>query len=168
MSREQITAERLRELLSYDPETGTFRWNVTRGGTGRAGSVAGCIDETTGYRRICIDGRRYYAHRLAWFYMTGEWPVEEIDHRNTVRGDDRWENLREASHAGNRQNSGKRRTNTSGLKGVSWHAGASKWMAKIQVNGRQVYLGLFTNIDAAAAAYTTASERLHGEFGRTG
>lgn len=119
-----------------------------------------------GYRVICMGGRQYYAHRLAWLYMTGEWPIAEVDHINTKRGDDRFANLREATHAQNSRNRSTPCTNTSGVKGVSWHAGAGKWCAFIKVNSRSINLGYFTDIPDAAAAYAAASERLHGEFGR--
>jgi hypothetical protein len=162
----QIDAGRLRHLLDYNPETGEFRWLVSRGRV-KAGAVAGSVNPTTGYRCIRIDGRLYQANRLAWFYMAGEWPVEQVDHRNTVPGDDRWGNLREASHAQNMRNYSKPRHNTSGVKGVYWNAGRSKWQAQIKVGSRNIYLGLFTDLDAAAAAYAAASKKYHGEYGRT-
>jgi hypothetical protein len=159
-----ITAERLREVLHYDQETGEFRWKVRRHGV-RLGAVAGCID-ARGYWSIKIDRRTYRASRLAWLYMTGEWPKLLIDHDNNVSSDNSWENLREASDAQNQWNSRKPRTNTSGAKGVTWRSDAGKWQAQICVNYRHVYLGLFDDISEAAAAYVAASEKYHGEFGR--
>lgn len=159
-----ITAERLRELLHYDPETGEFLWKIRRRGV-RASSVAGYA-RPDGYRRIVVDGGRYMAHRLAWLYMKGTWPAEEVDHDNLIRNDNRWDNLREATTAQNKGNCTKRQTNTSGFKGVSWHAIGRKWRASIQVNNRHIYLGLFDDINDAAAAYADASEKYHGEFGR--
>lgn len=160
-----LTQGELRSLLHYDPETGVFRW-VKPVGNIKAGSVAGTIHHL-GYRDIQIAGRKYSAHRLAWLYMTGEWPAEEIDHRNTVPGDDRWENLREATCTQNNRNSRKRRSNTSGVKGVTWNVKDRRWRAQIRVDRRVIYLGNFADVSAAAAAYAAASERYHGEFGRT-
>lgn len=160
-----ITAERLRELLHYDPVTGEFRWLVSRGGI-RAGSFAGCTTKV-GYRLISIDGRCYRGHRLAWLYMTGEWPADEVDHVNLVRDDDRWENLREATHEENLRNYPRPRHNTSGVKGVYWNKKNRKWKAQIRVNRSRIYLGLFDSLDEAAAAYAAASAQHHGEFGRT-
>lgn len=160
-----ITAGRVRELLHYDQETGVFRWLVTRSRLAKAGSAAGTINKD-GYRRIRIDGRDYMAQRLAWLYMTGSWPANKIDHKNGVPGDDRWKNLREASNAQNSQNARRPRDNTSGFKGVCWNKASGKWMAAIRVNGHKIYLGLFTDINEAAAAYAVASKKHHGVFGR--
>lgn len=124
-----ITATRLRELLHYDPETGLFTWKVARQGT-RAGAFAGALNH--GYLRITIDWRHYPAHRLAWLYMTGEWPADLIDHINLVSDDNRFVNLRQATRAQNMHNSARPRTNTSGVKGVSRYAG--RWKAQIKVN----------------------------------
>jgi hypothetical protein len=161
-----IMFERLREVLHYNPETGKFRWLVSVNSRAQAGAVAGTIN-AEGYRQIQIDGRLYGAHRLAWLYMAGEWPADKVDHRNVIKDDNRWENLREASHAQNCQNKRKPRDNKSGVKGVYWHARTSKWCAYIRANGRAFYLGLFTDINEAAAAYAAASEKYHGDFGRT-
>jgi hypothetical protein len=130
-----ITAERLRELLSYDPETGVFRWLVRRlPGNIRKQSISG-------YRGIHIDGRRYKCSRLVWLYQTGEWPTHEIDHVNGDRVDNRFCNLREATLTENRWNSRKRVNNTSGYKGVSWDSARSLWKARINVGGKEKHLG---------------------------
>lgn len=159
-----ITAEQVRKLLHYNPETGEFRWLMRRRGV-KSGSVTGYLRKD-GYWRIQIYRHRYMANRLAWLYMTGEWPAEEIDHINGVPGDDRWENLREASHSQNMHNSRRPRHNTSGVKGVSWFARDAKWKACIQVNKRRIHLGYFTDLGAARAAYAAAAAKYHGEFGR--
>ena len=90
-----LTQARLKKLLSYNTDTGEFRWRVTRRGAARAGSVAGCVRHD-GYVRIAIDGKRYLAHRLAWLYVHGEL-VPELDHANGVRSDNRLDNLRPAT-----------------------------------------------------------------------
>lgn len=93
-----LTAERLRELLSYDPETGWFTWRVTRSSNGRAdaGSRAGAL-RSDGYRHVTVDQHKYKEHRLAWLYMTGKWPEADLDHKNNTRDDNRFSNLRAAS-----------------------------------------------------------------------
>jgi hypothetical protein len=94
-----LTVERLRELLTYDPETGELRWRVTRRRAAK-GSLAGTLNRN-GYRNIEVEQRCYKAHRLAWLYVTGEWPKETIDHINCKRDDNRWANLRQATTAEN-------------------------------------------------------------------
>lgn len=97
-----LTAERLRELLTYDPETGEFRWRYTRGCRAR-GQIAGTVT-CLGYLTIAIDGRKYKAHRLAWLHVHGEWPYPEIDHINRIKLDNRLVNLRRATRAENNAN----------------------------------------------------------------
>ena len=159
-----ITQARLRELLDYDPATGVFTWKVSRG-PARVGSVAGW-KETRGHICIEVDGRSYKAHRLAWLYVSGKWPRDQIDHINCVRTDNRIVNLREATSAENAANSLTYRNNTSGFKGVNWHKKTGKWRAYIGVEGRITHLGLFARVEDAAAAYAEASARLHEDFGR--
>lgn len=161
-----ITVERLREVLDYDQETGVFAWKISTSNSVKIGDVAGSINGD-GYRKIKLDGREYQAHRLAWIYVTGEWPKEFIDHINSTRLDNRFSNLREATHAENRRNVGKQTNNSSGFKGVCWHNQTQRWQAQIAVNGRNKYLGLFDTPEAAHAAYRVAAEKLHGEFSRS-
>jgi HNH endonuclease len=99
----ELTAERLRELLSYDPTTGQWTWLVTRGSTAPAGSIAGTI-YSNGYRYITIDYRRYFSSRLAFLYMTGEWPQHEVDHIDRCSSNDKWDNLRPATRSENNAN----------------------------------------------------------------
>jgi hypothetical protein len=148
-----LTADRLRELLHYEPGTGVFTWRVSRGSC-RIGD------------KVRIDRGLYYAHRLAWLYMTGEWPAHQIDHINGVPGDDRWANLRPATNAQNNANGSRRVTNKSGFKGVWWHKQCRKWVAAIMVNGRSRHLGLFNCPAAAHAAYVEAANKHFGEFAR--
>lgn len=164
-----LTAARLREVLDYNPKTGVFRWKVDRnGGQFPAGSVAGGIDEL-GYRRIKIDGKRYKAHRLAWLYMTGDWPPNDIDHKNRQPGDNRWKNLRSATESQNLANRPKPRNNSSGFKGVIWFGrGLSKpWLAQTNHHGRHIHIGMFATAEDAHKAYCRVFRKLHGEFART-
>ena len=154
-----LTAERLREVLHYDPETGVFTWRV-RAGHAKIGDVAGGYDGR-GYRVIGVDGALYRAHRLAWLYTTGAWPADQIDHINGARDDNRFANLREATHRENGQNRTAHPFNTSGHPGVCWHKAAQKWMAQIRTSQKHRYLGLFSTPEEAAAAYVEAKRRLH-------
>jgi len=158
-----LTAERLRELFNYDPETGVFRRRVTCSNR-RAGEVAGSFSH--GYLRIGIDGRDYLAHRLAWLHVHGVWPAGEVDHRNQTRDDNRIDNLREATHAQNGWNAGKRSHNASGFKGVSFDKRDRRWVAEIRHHGKRECLGYFDTPEEAHAAYVEAAHRLHGEFAR--
>jgi hypothetical protein len=158
-----ITIERLKEVLSYDPETGVFTNLMTRK-RARAGAAAGAISKASGYVEIGIDGRSYWAHRLAWFYMTGEW-AEQVDHKDRNRANNAFVNLREADNARNQMN--RKATSRSGYKGVTWHD-CGKWMAQIHIEKRHVYLGLFeTALDAHRAYCETASKHF-GEFANFG
>ena len=155
-----LTAERLRELLNYDPETGEFTWRVNRGGPAKAGSRAGTV-RVRGYRAVYVDNKPYAEHRLAWLYTYGRWPTNHIDHRNGVGGDNRLANLRECTREENHQNRALNRNSTSGYPGVCWHRQIGKWEAYINHNGTRRYLGVFTDLEEAAEAYRIAKAKLH-------
>jgi hypothetical protein len=156
-----IDAETLRELLDYDPETGVFRWKVNRpGGKAKAGNVAG-FNNGDGYLRIGICGHMVLAHRLAWLHAHGEWPRWEIDHINGRLDDNKVKNLRDVNHCENTRNAKIRKDNTSGINGVGWSNRTNQFCAHISVCGRQIHLGFFDTIEAAAAARKTA-ERKYG------
>lgn len=158
-----LTAERLRALVSYDQSTGVFIRLLTRAANAQSGSVAGW-SRADGRRRILIEGRYYYAHRLAWLYMTGEWPTAQIDHINGDPADNRFINLREATRTQNCANIGLPRHNTSGLKGTT--AVKGRWQAQIQVGGKKIYLGKYATKEEAHAAYLSAAKTAFGEFAR--
>jgi hypothetical protein len=160
-SRDTLTVERLKELLHYDPATGVFTWRVSRGKV-KAGSPAGY--PSLGYIKIKIDGKNHQAHRLAWFYMTDSWPEDEIDHRDLSKANNRWGNLRPATHAQNLANIPALKNNKSGSKGVIARKG--KWVARIRVCGKQIWLGTHDSQSAAAAAYAAAAREHHGDFAR--
>lgn len=159
-----ITHERLLEVVNYCPETGEFTPRIRRGPTS-AGRQLGHV-EKNGYRRLMIDGKRYLAHRLAWFYMTGSWPAVDVDHRNLSRDDNTWRNLRLATDCQNHANRGLSRSNTSGLKGACWNRFRGHWQSYIKVEGRSHFLGRFETKEEAHAAYSAAAARFHGEFAR--
>jgi hypothetical protein len=156
-----LSAERLRELLHYAPETGLFYWRVSRGGV-TAGMQAG-HPHSDGYVLISIGGVTHYAHRLAWLYVYGEHPAQQIDHRNHNRSDNRIANLRQSSHAENARNTSRR--NRPGFKGV--YRKRSKWGARICVDGKRIYLGVVSTPEEAAAAHDKAARLHYGEFAST-
>ena len=167
--KEELTAEYLRELLSYNPETGEFVWRVSCRGT-KAGDIAG-TSGSQGRRHIIIGYARYKAHRLAWLYVYGKWPEKLIDHINGVRSDNRIENLRAATKSINKINESLRSNSQSGFIGVSWHTPTdsrktSKWVAKIALAGKHHHIGYFHDLKLAVLAYNAECERLHGEYGK--
>jgi len=142
-----ITQARLKELLNYDPETGIFTWRVNRRAT--QGSKAGARHPTQGYIAIKIDSVLYRAHRLAWLYVYGVWPPNDIDHINRVRDDNRLSNLRLATRAQNCQNRRIRSDNVTGTTGVCRYKKTQKWRAYIMIRKRQKELGVYDSLAAA-------------------
>ena len=159
-----LTAERLREVLSYHKLSGKFTWLIHRNKS-LVGKVAGTID-SNGYVLIRIDGRLYRACRLAYLYVEGMWPAHQIDHKNLDKADDAWLNLRPATNSQNSMNKAILKANTSGFKGVYWLKRERKWLAAITVNKKLKRLGTFRDREAAYRSYLCAAEKLHGEFAR--
>lgn len=160
-----VTYERLRSLLSYDPDTGVFTW-VKDHFSAKEGDSAGSWGNGRCY--VGIDGDKYLAHRLAVLYMTGVMPPDDmdVDHIDTDRLNNRWKNLRCVTHAINMQNqrekfSYREKEPTSKLRGVSWKSDKSKWRAVISMNGRQKHIGYFDDEQVAYAAYVDAKRLLH-------
>jgi hypothetical protein len=156
--KEYPTAERVRQLLHYDAESGLFTWKSKTGSMG-SGTVAGTPHKE--YINIQVDGRQYKAHRLATLWVTGAWPDGEIDHRDGDGKNNRWANLRPApSRRFNMQNKRKPHKNSStGYLGVSVQDG--KFRARIRVDGKNRCLGLHGTAEDAYAAYVEAKRRLH-------
>ena len=154
-----LTQTRLKEVLSYNPCTGEFRWLQQLNGRVPAGSLAGCTD-SKGYVWIKIDRKRYGAHRLAIFYMTGVLP-RMADHRDRNPGNNRYTNLRPATKSQNGGN-GLWPVGVSGLRGVTLNRG--RWCARIRVNNEKRHLGMFDTAEEAHAAYMAAAKKHHGEF----
>lgn len=163
MAKADLTAQSLRAILKYNPKSGVFTRLVTAGGH-LAGTVAGGPDLINGYIRLRIGGRLYPAHRVAWLYMTGEWPVSLIDHINRVKTDNRWVNLRLVSASQNNQNRALANTGTkSGLRGVDWckQKKSNPWRSVIKHNGKHIHIGYFSSAEEAHLAYLSKKSELH-------
>ena len=158
----ELTQARLKELLDYDPATGIFRRKIKVGGQ-PVGSIAGVID-ADGYRVIRVDGVKRKAHRLAFLWMEGAIPSGLVDHENTLRDDNAWDNLREATRAENSANSVCRRNKPLAVKGV--FVSGSRFRAVICKGGRNRHLGTFDTVEEAQSAYAEAARLLFGDFAR--
>ncbi len=156
--RSTIDRQTLMLLLHYEPSTGKLTWNIGRRKC-NAYAEAGTLD-SHGYRQVMVEGRQYAGHRLIWFWMTGRWPRHEVDHKNRVRDDNRWVNLREATTGEQRQNQKERSDASSGFRGVGYLEAKNKWLARIALQGRRRHLGLHDTIIDAVAARLGAERQL--------
>lgn len=152
---EALTPVRLRERVAYCPESGEFTWIAGIRIGKPAASVHGC-----GYRTVRIDGRSYLLHRLAWLYVHGRWPINQIDHINGERADNRIANLRECTNSQNCQNV-RPHKDGSGLLGTSFIKALKKWQAGIGTAGKRRHLGYFQTQDEAHSAYLAAKAEMH-------
>lgn len=163
-----ITQDYLKECLTYDIDKGFFVWNERPEQHFNClngykiwnkrfkGKEAGHIKKTCGYRVICIDNFRYQAHRLAWLYVHGVEPSDNIDHINHIRTDNSIKNLRVASHETNSRNASMYKSNTSGVTGVHWKKNSKKWCARFRVKGVVTNVGLFDDLNDAEKAIKKA------------
>lgn len=177
--KNQPSVEFLRECLICSVEAGTLHWRIrpqehfltrsaaTRWNDRYAGKEAGHIT-AAGYRtfKLTVNGKRIqlFSHCVIWAMATGVWPANDVDHANTIRDDNRKENLREATRAQNKFNSGPHRDNKLGLKGVRFLR--NRFQANINCEGKRIYLGTFDTPEAASKAYQAASVEHHGNFSR--
>ena len=150
---------RLRQLLDLDEGTGILRWRESRGSVA-AGTRAGSPDDR-GYLRVRVDRRFLKVHRVVFALTHGYWPTQ-VDHRNGILDDNRPDNLRDATCEQNQRNAKVRIDNSTGVKGVSWHASSCRWQAQCSVNGKQKTIGRFDNIEAADAAVRAFREQHPG------
>jgi hypothetical protein len=161
MARPKLTAKYVRKILNYDPRTGIFTWAIPRWPSRfKPGDKAGSINGK-GYVDIKIDGISHRASRLAWLYVTDSWPRDQLDHKNGLRADNRFKNLRECNNAENCQNQHLRVDNTSGIQGVNWNKTGKKWHARIMVNLKSIHLGFFDSLKEARTAYAKAKAEYH-------
>lgn len=164
MTNDILTQDELKSRLHYNPETGLFTWIKTKRAD-FAGVNAGCLN-IFGYVFIKINRVVYKAHRLAFLYITGEWPNQRVDHINAIKSDNRWCNLREATNAQNMQNTDKQSNNTSGFKGVDFDKKRKKWRARCKYCGKRYNLGLYDSAYLASQAYENFAKIHYGEFYR--
>jgi hypothetical protein len=157
----------LNDILDYDPETGHFIGKKTRGNV-PAGSIAGCLG-ARGYIIITINGIRYSAHRLAYKMYHGSDPVDQVDHIDCDKKNNRIANLRDATNTQNQRNVKAFKTNTSGFKGVCANPVSRKnpWKAQIGINKKKIHIGSYKTKEEAALAYEKAAKEYHGDFART-
>lgn len=155
----ELTQERLKEVLHYDPETGVFRRKLITNPNQKVGQGVGSYDK--GYLRIMVDKKMYLAHRLAWLYMTGSWPKDQIDHINRIPSDNSFKNLREVNNAINQHNASVRKDNKTGSTGVYWCKRDKKWIAAIQSFKQRKRLGYFDDFESAVEAYRVAKNIYH-------
>lgn len=168
----------LREMLDYDPETGLLTWKVrpvhhfksagfcNHWNKTHAGKITNCVD-FSGRVIVNIKGRPHYAHRLIWAIVYGEY-VQYIDHIDLNPSNNKLSNLRACTKSQNQHNRGLSKNNSSGFKGVSWHSQRKKWTARITVNWKNIYLGLYDTQEEAHAAYCKAADELHADFANHG
>lgn len=154
-----LTIDDLKTYLSYDPETGVFTWIAKAGNVSKVGEPTGYID-ANGYVIIGFARKLHKAHRLAWLYMTGAFPRNQIDHMNGDRTDNRFCNLREATHSQNMRNF-RSAASDSKTKVLGVGASGKRYRARISVDGKTIYLGLFDTPEGAHHAYLEAKRKLH-------
>ncbi|HTQ99641.1 MAG TPA: HNH endonuclease signature motif containing protein [Candidatus Acidoferrum sp.] len=160
-----LSAKFIRTIFKYAPTTGMLFWKVTLSKRAPAGMRAGTLDDQ-GRIKIGIRGKEYFAHRIIWVLVTGKWPKFEIDHRNQIKSDNRWHNLREATSSQNHRNRGVPKNNQSGYKGVCYDNSKQAWLATINIKAkgrkRHIHIGWFSTAKKAAAAYKEAAIKIHG------
>lgn len=155
MASQILTQDRLRYLFTYDSDIGLFTRNVNINNV-KSGTIAGS-PSNKGYMRIMADGVRYLSHRLAWLYVYGEFPADQIDHVNGNKADNRLSNLRQATNGENLQNY----KNRKGTLGTYYHKQFKRWGAQIGKDYRRIHLGLFDTQAEAHDAYTRAKQEIH-------
>ena len=154
-----LTQDYLKSILDFDPSSGIFYWKVKRPNI-NIGDLANNIGKN-GYVRISIKNKKYYAHRLAWLYVYGEFPTNQIDHINRIRTDNRIQNLRDVKQSENVQNASIRKNKTVKSRGVALCKKTNKYRARIRLNGKEIYLGYFSTEEKAYAAYRHAAFTYH-------
>lgn len=167
---ELITVEDLRDHLAYCPNSGVFTWRKRRSPLSRVivGQNAGTFNPIRRQIVIGLDRRKHCAHRLAWLYMTGKHPKNEIDHIDGDPKNNSFSNLREATRSENARNQNTRSDSTTGFKSVGFDRRRKKYRARISVHGKEIWLGYHDTADEAHAAYCEAAHKVHGAFANTG
>ena len=157
MTKKSISQQELKNILCYDPITGIFTYIKRTANCINIGDIAGWIN-SCGYLNIKINGTSYKLHRLAWLYVYGCFPKNQIDHINHLRSDNRLINLRCVTNTNNQRNASIAKTNTSGVMGVSFFKKQGRWYAEISNNNKKIYLGCFYNFNDAVIARKMAEK----------
>lgn len=150
MAGAKITYAEVRTLFNYDPETGKLTRRLTTSSRARAGAIVGCKN-TAGYLVVRVGPTLHYVHRIIWLWMTGEWPVNVIDHIDRAPDNNKWDNLRDVSHSDNVMNKP--------ASGVWWAARDKCWVASITYNGVKTYIGEHKDRAVAEAMYADHKKR---------
>jgi hypothetical protein len=160
-----ITQEILKELLHYDPTTGIFTWKVKVWPGGIIGSIAGSIG-WKGYWEVKLHSKKYKGHRLAWFYVYGIWPSNQIDHKDRIKLNNAIDNLRDVPQTINQQNriEAQRNNLSTGFHGVSYDKESGKYRARIKTDGIRKHLGRYETAELAYAAYLSAKKMYHPSY----
>lgn len=158
-----LTQAELKSILSYDEITGIFTWLTRTSNRIKIGATAGAR-HNAGYVSIGINGELYLAHRLAWLYVHGNFPEDEIDHINGDRGNTSFANLRAATHQENICNTGMYSHNTSGYRGVTWRKDTNKWQAQVKEGSKHIALGCYETAELASEAYQSYTKKSFGKF----
>lgn len=158
-----LTADQLRAELHYDPVTGVFTRLVARCNKIDVGDVAGTV-MPNGRRQISVLHKTYLAHRLAWLYMTGDWPPGELDHRDLDGDHNWWSNLRLATRTQNQANTRARKHNQLGLKNVVKRG--NRFRLRVTIDGKRVNVGQYGSIEEACAVHAELALKHNGEYAR--
>lgn len=167
MTKPNVSFKEASKMFSYNPITGYLTRLKTQGSMAPKGGIAGS-KHPLGYLTIGIQGKTYYAHRIAWLLITGSWPKTMIDHINGIKDDNRLCNLREATLGQNAHNQTINVKNTSGIKGVSWSTEIQKWKVGLRFEGKHYHLGAFNDLKKAEEIIRNARIKIHGLFARHG
>ena len=159
----ELSQQTLKEFLDYCPETGVFTWRKRAAMCTKIGVIAGNRNQH-GYIRIRFLRHGWMAHRLAWLFVHGEMPTDQIDHIDGDKANNRIINLRQATGSENLRNIKRLPRNKSGFKGVVWHVLNKKWMAACRMNGKKVHLGYYKDPEEASRVYLEFAKKCHGEF----
>jgi hypothetical protein len=157
----EMNYEQVKSLFLYNPKTGVLTNKIDRNYRAKAGTEAGGIDSSNGYRYVKVGGKSFKVSRISWLMHYGEWPKNQIDHINGVRDDNRIENLRDVTNQENHKNRKMPKNNLSGVIGVHWYKPRGKWCAYIRANGRRRHLGYFTDLKIASN-HRLIAECIHG------
>jgi hypothetical protein len=158
-----ITQEELKEFLNYDPNTGIFKWKkIGHTSNKKIGDIAGGL--CLGYVVIKLKDKQYKAHRLAWLYIYGKWPKDQIDHINGNKSDNKINNLREVNQSQNNFNRKLQKNNTTGVKGVTFNKAVKKWQVSFKINKNPMYFGVFENFEFACLIADEVREKYHKQF----